>query len=188
MTSKFTLRILSLAMVLIVCVAHGSAQYDAADALAAGSPVEGRTVIMGTWYWDIESNKQGKLPGSDLWWQQVDQVQQFLTPLGGTGITLLERKDFDAIGADDLKNVKYRRCPIENVEFESGSILGIKTADGNYVKMRIVGYRDLHDVSFTDIQYARPSWSAFLLSRPNRPNYHLEVDWMIFPSGKAAQL
>src|SRR5688500_941692 len=117
MTSKFTLRILSLAMVLIVCVAHGFAQYDAADALATGSPVEGRTVIMGTWYWDIESNKQGKLPGSDLWWQQVDQVQQFLTPLGGTGITLLERKDFDAIGVDDLKTVKYRRCPIENVEF-----------------------------------------------------------------------
>ena len=143
---------------------------------------------MGTWYWDIESNKQGRIPGSDLWWEQVDNDQQFLVPLGGTGVTLLERKDFDAIGVADLKNIKYGRCPVENVKFGPDSILAVKTAEGNYVKIRIVGYRELHDLSFADAQYGYRSWFAFLLTRPNRSNYHLEVDWMVFPREKTRQL
>lgn len=163
-------------------------QYEADKAAAQGAPIEGRTVIMGTWYWDIESNSQGKITGSDLWWQQVDDVQQFLVPLGATGITLLENRDFSSIGVEDLKALKYGRCPIENIKLGPDSILAVKTVEGNYVKIRIIGYREMHDLSFPDTRYGRQSWFAYLLTRPNNLKYHLEVDWTMFPRNKAAQL
>lgn len=184
-------RFRSLLPVLVLLAAAGVpglGQNDAVDALAGGGPAEGRTVIMGTWYWDIESNRQGRIPKSDLWWQQVDDVQQFLVPLAGTGITVLENWDFDSVGFEDLKALKYGRCPVENVRLEPDSVLAVKTAEGNYVKIRIAGYREMHDLSFPDTQYGRRSWFAYLLTRPNKLRYHLEVDWMMFPIQNRTQL
>lgn len=146
----------------------------------------GHTVIMGTWTWDIESNSQGGGRKSDVWWEQVDDTRQYLVPINGAGIALIKTDDYESVGAKELTSAKFSRCPVENVDLIPGTVVVVRTAEGNFAKIRIVGYRELHDVSFVDAQYAPSGWLSYLLTRPNRQNYHLEVDWTLFSRPSAA--
>ena len=44
----------------------------------------------------------------------------------------------------------------------------------------MVGYRDLHDTGFPEARHLTPEWIRFARSRPNRKEYHLELDWVLF--------
>lgn len=168
---------------IVVCFISNElrAQSRTSGVLSAGIPVSGQSVIMGTWSWDIETNSQGRSDFSDVWWQQVDDVQQFLVPLRRAAVIVVDTKEYDSITIDDLTNTRFSRQRIENIHLEPGTVLALRTTEGNLAKIRIIGYRELHDSSFADAQFARPTWLDYLLTRPNRLKYHLEVEWTLYP-------
>jgi hypothetical protein len=166
---------------LALAAGNGFAQSEAAGKLAADLPAEGRTVIMGTWDWDIESGKQKRTAKSDLWWEQLDEVRQLLVPINGAGLAVLDQWQFDSVDADSLARLTFSNCPIENTKLEPDDVVALRTAEGNFAKIRVVGYREMHDLSFPDIKQGDVRWFNYLLTRPNRPKYHLEVDWTLYP-------
>lgn len=179
-------RLLILVIASLVGVTSLSAQSGQADALAAGIPVSGRTVILGTWTWDIENNFQGRSKTTDIWWQQMDDVRQALVPIGGSALARVVDRDYASLTIEDLVSLKYSRRPIENTQLEEGTLLAMRTAEGNFAKIRIIGYRELHDMWFDDAKYLSNGWKHGALTRPNRLKYHLEVEWTIYPGAPRA--
>jgi hypothetical protein len=59
--------------------------------------------------------------------------------------------------------------------------VAVRTRDGKFAKLEVVGRRELHDFSFPEAKYLDPAMRAFLLSRPNVKEYHLEVRWVLYP-------
>ena len=110
---------------------------------------KGKTVIRGTWVWDIETNTQGGLePGRDLFWQQIrsgpnsrpPHVQR-LFPRGGAALTVVVDVPFENLSADDLKKLVYSPNPVTNTSLKPGTVLAVRTAEGNFAKLKVIGYR-----------------------------------------------
>lgn len=177
---------------LIAIVVFGraaTAQDDIQTTLDSGVALTGQTVIMGTWIWDIERNQQKK--GSldpDVWWQQVNEIDQFLVPVGRSKIAVMEGVDYHSLSAFDLQQVRFLRARVPNHRLVPGAVLALRTTDGNLAKIRVIGYRDLHDESFDDARQGSPCWFDHLRSKPNRPNYHLEIEWTLYSGRQAATL
>ena len=142
---------------------------------------KGQTVILGTWSWNIEKNKQGGKEGHDVIWQQATEKEQFLVPVGQAGLAILEKKSFDEITSKDLKGLKYSDNKIANDSLTPGTVLALRTNEGNFAKLKVVKYRELHDFSFPEAKLLDPKWKEFVLQKPNKKNYHLEVEWVLYP-------
>jgi len=140
---------------------------------------KGQTVILGTWTWNIAKNEQGGA-NADIWWEQVTDQQQFLVPKGRAGLALIEKKAFEKISRGDLANLKYSDQKLANNMLTPGAVLAIRTNDGNFAKLKVVGYRELHDFSFPEAKLLREDWKQFVLQKPNTKNYHLEVEWVLY--------
>jgi hypothetical protein len=160
-----------------------------ATVLAAPAPLpkplapkkdEGRTVVLGTWAWAVAGNKLGGLEGADLFWQQVSDTERNLVPLGGAGWALLEGKPFEKVALKDLKKASYSTGKLFGSSLRPGTIVALRTRDGHFAKLKVVGYRALHDTSFPEAKHLPPGWVQFVRSRPNVKEYHLEVDWALF--------
>jgi hypothetical protein len=141
---------------------------------------EARTVVLGTWAWTVLGNKMGDMAGADLWWEQVSDTQRNLVPLGGTGWVLLESKAFEKVTLAVLKKASYSTRKLPGSSLRPGTTLALRTRDGRYAKLKVVGYRELHDTSFPEAKHLRPEWVRFARSRPNCKEYHLELDWVLF--------
>ncbi|HEY7425339.1 MAG TPA: hypothetical protein VH682_13995, partial [Gemmataceae bacterium] len=140
----------------------------------------GQTVILGTWTWDIETNKQGGKKEVDVWWEQVTNKEQFLVPRNGAGLIVLDKKAFDKITREDLRNLKYSNERLANDSLAPGTVVALRTNEGNFAKLKVVKYRELHDFSFSEAKLLRAEWRAFVLKKPNMKNYHLEVEWALY--------
>ena len=178
------LRATFLIVTVVVLNFFASAQTQDPDAATPIVMKAGRSVIMGTWAWNIESNKLDRSEETDLWWEQIDDVRQRLVPRSGAKLAILRTKDYESVTLDDLSNAKLAVRGIDGDLLEKGTVLAIRTMEGNYAKVRIVGYRESHDVSFAEAKSGQRRWLAGLLARPNRPNYHLEVEWVLYPQSK----
>jgi hypothetical protein len=143
-------------------------------------PATTRTVILGTWTWDIETNRQGVDKGADVWWEQVTDREQLLVPRNGAGLVLFKTRAFDKITREDLAALKYADKGLANKSLTPGAVLALRTSDGNFAKLRVVKYRELHDFSFPEAVLLDRGVRAFFLGQPNRKNYHLEVEWVLF--------
>lgn len=163
------------------------AQVDHQQTLDSGVVLTGQTVIMGTWMWDIELNSQARSPNADVWWQQANDVDQYLVPVCNSRMALLSDIDYDSLTASDLRRVRFSRARILNDHIVPGAILALRTNEGNLAKIRVIGYRQMHDMSFDDARFAWPGWSSYLVSRPNKLNYHLEIEWSLY-SGRNTDL
>lgn len=161
-------------------VVNVGAQKQEADPSSFTSVETGQTVIMGTWTWDIETNSQGPSPNLDVWWQQVNKVDQFLVPKFRTSMAVIKDKNYELVDVDDLFGAEFAKRPIRNTLLTPGAVLAMKTTEGNFAKIKVIGYRDLHDFSFVDARFARESWKYFIWNSPNRPNYHLEIEWTLY--------
>lgn len=147
--------------------------------------VMGQTVLLGTYMWDADTDT---FPGyrtieggkADIWWEQIDGVKQKLVARNGALIIQIHDREFATITADDLKIIRYSSKPISNENLIPGAIIGIRTAEGNFAKLKIVGYRPLQDFSFKEAEFLRGNWKAMAQSRPFQQNYHLEVEWVLF--------
>jgi hypothetical protein len=141
----------------------------------------GQTVILGTWTWDIETNKQGNKKGADVWWEQVTDKERFLVPQNGAGlIVVLGKKAFDKITQVDLAALSYSDKKLASDSLAPGTVVALRTTEGNLAKLKVVKYRELHDFSFPEAKLLDEKTRAFFLKHPNRKNYHIEVEWVLY--------
>jgi hypothetical protein len=141
-----------------------------------------QTVILGTWTWKIEGNKFGG-GESDFWWEQVSEKERDLVPQGGAGWAIVE-KAFEKITRDDLAQIEYSTGKLPGSSLAVGTVVAVRTADGKFAKLKVVGYRGSHDTSFPEAKNLSPAWIAFARGRPNTPEYHLEVNWVLYKPKK----
>lgn len=112
---------------------------------------KGQTVLLGTCSWDIESDSfsRRREPGyrnADIWWQQINTDRQKLTPLNGAMLALVRGQDFEKITKQELKRILYSKEGIFNSNLKPGTTVAIRTAEGNFAKLRLIKYRDLNDL------------------------------------------
>ena len=176
---------LALTMVIIssitACTSHREQE---AGTYVPTSPEITVTVILGTWSWDAESNKQGLFDETDFFWRQVTEKERYLEPVNGAKAKLISDSDFDKIDPDFIKrqNLSEERISGSNQggRLSPGAIVMFKTAEGNLGKLQIEKYRALHDFSFPEAKYLSEDWKSFALGKPNNETYHLQVRWQLY--------
>jgi len=142
----------------------------------------GRTVLLGTWAWTVAGNKVGGLTGTDVWWEQVSDTERNLVPQGKAGWAVLRNKPFEKVGPDDLRKASYSTGRLPGSSLRPGTVVALRTSDGRFAKLKVVGYRDLHDTSFPEARHLSPEWVRLARGKPNVKEYHLEVSWVLFKS------
>ncbi len=163
---------------------------------AIGSPAAGdhsgpvaprcrRSVIPGTWYWDIESDRLGQ-KGSHLWWEHRDELRRRLTPLNGTGLARVTGRSFENLTLAALQRIDYSNEPIDGSDFanalEPGAVVALRTPACRFGKLRVVRYYALHDIHHPAAGVLPEDWKTFALTRPDIANYSIEVDWILYPA------
>ncbi len=139
------------------------------------------TVILGTYSWDVETDTLGSTPKSDFWWQRVDGKTGNLVAKNGTTVEVVS-KDFDSIDENYIKQFPaLRDGRISNSEIKPGTVAMFRTGEGHYGKLRIKGYRALHDFDFKEArEHLSDSWKTFVLRKPNTQKYHLVVEYKLY--------
>ena len=151
------------------------------DQRKPAEPAKGHAILLGTYTWDIETNKQGGVKGEEsLQWEIDNEENQFLAPQNGAGLVVLGKRAFDKISREDLANLKYSDKKVANTSLTPGTVLALRTKEGNYVKLRVVGYREAHDFSFPEAKLRDAKSRALLQKRPNMKNYNMEVEWVLY--------
>jgi hypothetical protein len=126
--------------------------------------IKGQTVILGTFAWTMDGNKQGNVRTADFEWQKP-----YLFPRNGAKAVLVPDQPFEKITAEDLGKLKYSTDKISESILRPGAVVAVRTARGNLAKLKVVRYRALHDFDFKE---------AIRLS--DIKEYHLEVEWVIY--------
>ncbi len=140
----------------------------------------GRTVILGTHTWDIETNQQNGPKVTGLWWHQVSATEQYLASIGGLRLAVVLEKGFDTITQEDLANLRFSDTKLAKNRLTPGTLLAVRTKDGNLAKLKVLGYRASQDFSFPEANLLTEKVRAFFLTKPNRMDYHLEVEWVLY--------
>ncbi len=141
---------------------------------------KGRTVVLGTWSWRVAGNEMGRREKADLFWQQVNDTERNLVPLGGAGWAILEDKTFEKVRLEELKKANYSTDKLPGSSLKPGTVVALRTSEGQFAKLKVVGYRDLHDTNFPEARHLSPAWIRFAQSKPNRPEYHLDLEWVLY--------
>ena len=103
-------------------------------------------------------------------------------PRNGAAVAVVS-KPFEKIDLADLQAVKYANESIsgsDNNQLKVGTVLAVRTANGNYAKLKVVRYYKLHDFSFPGSEVLTGRWKQFVLQKPDRDFYHIEVAWGLF--------
>jgi len=143
------------------------------------------TVILGTFTWDVESNTLGDNGVPDFWWNQATDTERYLTVMNGAKWKLISNRNFDQIDYAFIQAQAMDQTPLSgadsNAVLNPGAIVVFRTAEGNFGKMQVEGYRAMQDFSFTEAEtYLDSEWRDMVLNRPNQEKYHLQVKWQLF--------
>jgi hypothetical protein len=136
--------------------------------------------ILGTYNWDVESGKLGSSKTSDFWYRRIDSNSGHLVAKNAATIEVVDL-EYSAISKEDITSrpvLRDGRIAPHNLKV--GTVAIFKTAEGNYGKLRIKGFRALHDFSFKEAQDLTQQWRAFVLKKPNTQKYHLVVEYQLF--------
>jgi uncharacterized RDD family membrane protein YckC len=149
----------------------------------------GTVVIPGTWMWDAEHNAVGSLGGVDLWWQQRSPTERFLSPRQGAAIAPVQGAKYEALDAAALARLAYTSEPISGSDtgsqLEPGAVVALRTGEGNLVKLKVVRYRNSHDVAFPGSEVLSAAAKETAGKRPPIAKYNIELEWTLYP-GQAA--
>ena len=142
------------------------------------------TVILGTWRWDVETNKQGSSDIADFWWEQITDKERCLVPVNGAKAKLIPNVDFNTIDPAFIDKQTLSTDKISGADeggvLVPGAVVVFRTVEGNLGKIQIERYRALHDFTFQEAEYLSEQWKSFVLKKPNREKYHLQVKWKLF--------
>ncbi len=139
------------------------------------------TVILGTYSWDVETNTLGPNRQSDFWWQRVDETTGNLVAQNGTTVEVVTN-DFETTDKSYISQLPaLRDGRISHQHILPGTVALFKTAEGHYGKLRIKGYRALHDFDFKEArEYLDDTWKEYVLRKPNNEKYHLVVEYVLY--------
>ena len=149
---------------------------------SAGQSQPGKMVtILGTYAWDIENGQLETSQKSDFWYQRVDDTHGNLIARNGTTIEIV-KKSYTQIDKNYMKQFPvFRDGRISNSDLKVGTVAVFKTAEGHYGKLKIKGFRALHDFDFPEAQqYLDQSWRNFVLGKPNTKKYHLMIEYQLY--------
>ena len=145
----------------------------------AKESARGQTVVLGTHFWQIGGAQPGK-GRADFWWEIINAKDRCLVPQGGAAASVVAGKRFEELTRADLAKLTYAGNKIPGAALVPGTVVAVRTTQGNYAKLKVVRYHDSHDVAFQEIGTANPAWVLLLLRRPKMENYHLEVEWVLY--------
>jgi thioredoxin-related protein len=103
-------------------------------------------IIKGLFSYDLDTLNPVDRPdeNGDICWSHETETERYLIPVYNAEITNFGIIDFDKINLKDLQTAKYNKEKIngsdDNNQLTKGTVLGIKTNKGNYIKIRIDGY------------------------------------------------
>ena len=177
----------SLAIALCV-VLHAQVPRPEPIVKPSGTPgrelARGQTVLLATFGWDIETDKQtGFGPsGPDVWWEQVRAGVQNLAPRGPFVrlAKVTDPTDFEKLTFETASALPYSSDAIPNSFLLPGAMVAVITTEGNHAKLKVIGYRDSHDFSFESAKILAPDLRDRMTARPNIPKSHLEVSWVLW--------
>ncbi|WP_296823747.1 hypothetical protein [Sulfurovum sp.] len=139
------------------------------------------TTILGTYSWDVETDTLGSTSKSDFWWERIDTTKGNLVAQNGTTVEVTA-KDFASIDKKYIQQfpvLRYGR--INYSDIKPGTVVMFKTGEGHYGKLRIKGYRALHDFDFKEArEYLEASWKNFVMHKQDIKSYHLIVEYTLF--------
>ena len=143
------------------------------------------TVIPGTWLWDVESNELGGTSdNADLWWEHVTREERYLVPQNGARIAVVSGQRYEDIDLASLANLTLIEDRISGSDgnnlLRPGTLLALRTAEGNMVKLKVVRYYRLHNFEFDGAEVLPANWKDFVLTSPDIDNYHLELEWTLY--------
>jgi len=183
-------------MTRIVFISMVVAQISSTGCVALSSntqPMEQTALIPGTCTWDAESNKIMRGDNVDFWWEQVTDTERFLAPNNDAKAAVVSGQDYSTVTLGFIRAQTLsedRICGSDrNGVLEPGTIVIFKTAEGNFGKLRVVGYRALHDLSFSELSALAPDmfisipeneFDKLLQNAPNIERYHLEIEYRLF--------
>jgi bla regulator protein BlaR1 len=148
---------------------------------AGGSLGKIRT-LAGTMTWDVDEDilAFGK-EKTDLWWEQVDETNRFLTPQNGAQLAILPGAAFEQVTAEQARALKLSTAKLsasdEGSVLPPGTIVVFRTNRNRLGVLEIVRYRRLHDLSFPEAEYIRKDPKRPISEMPDRPRQHLTMRW-----------
>jgi zinc ribbon protein len=102
----------------------------------------GPTTMRGTFVYDLERCREVS-PG-DVWWQQMTAFSRQLTPQNGAMLANMGQVNYDGITLATLKAQSYSATPIGmskgRINLPPGTVIAVKTRNGQYAKVRIDSY------------------------------------------------
>ena len=148
-------------------------------------------IILGTCSWDAETNQLILGEKADFRWTHVNDTERFLTPANGAKAAVVTASDYRAIDLDFVRNHRLSEERISGSDHEDilppGTVVVFKTAEGNYAKLRVVGYRGLDDLALSEMRAMAPDiaisevqWAELIRDVPNITRYHIEVESVVF--------
>ncbi|MHC4242477.1 MAG: GLUG motif-containing protein [Planctomycetota bacterium] len=147
-------------------------------------PETDETTILGTWTWDVEADTLGRSETVDFWWEHVNETERYLVPINGAQAAVVSERSFDEVDLEFVNSLILSGQGLSGSDVGSvlnpGAVIAFQTSEGNKGKLRIEGYRALHDFSFPEASYLDEGLKSYLLTRPNREKYHLHVKWCLF--------
>ena len=144
----------------------------------------GETTILGTWSWNVETDTLVRSSNTDFCWVHVTSTERYLLPINGAQAAVVTGRSFDEIDSAFVNSLTLSSQKLSGSDVGSvltpGAVIAFRTSEGNKGKLRIEGYRALHDFSFPEASYMDEGWKSYALTKPNIEKYHLHVKWCLF--------
>ncbi|MDY7081603.1 MAG: hypothetical protein SXQ77_04155, partial [Halobacteria archaeon] len=105
----------------------------------------GTTTLSGTGTFDLDTGTEAPSSGADIWWEQVDSTERYMTPQGDAEIANLGVVNFGSVSHAELQNVAYSDDSINGSNDSSnqlvdGDVFAVKTTKGNLAKVEVLDY------------------------------------------------
>ena len=101
-------------------------------------------ILKGTWAWDIDADADEPGESMDIWWEHVNEHERYLVPTYGSGLAVIKDKKFEDIDLSYLEQIELGGDRIsasdENPVIDVGTILAVRTTQGNLAKMEVTGF------------------------------------------------
>ena len=138
--------------------------------------------LLGTYTWDAESGKQGGSDNSiDFWLEKIDAKTTNLIPRNGTTIEVT-KKSFASLDKAYMKQFPiFRDGKLSNSDIKIGTVAMFKTAEGNYGKLHIIGFKSSHNFDYKEAkEHLNDSYKKFSLNKPVIKEYNIVIEYLIF--------
>lgn len=142
----------------------------------------GVTTVMGTAFWDLETDRQGgpKLSGADLWLEERDASKSSLVPVGTAELARVSAPaSFDSIAQSDIRTLRYSQSAIDLSGAKVGDVFAVRTNEGHLGKLQIVNSVPVGEPVASAVPGRAPQGGPF--------RGYLKVKWFLWFSSFGAK-